>query len=449
VPLPPYPVAPNPVSWASKQVITTALLTQDMANAALLLANRPLFMGAQTLQAQSIANGPGMTLVNLDTEFVDSWNGHQIPNPTWNAPLAGVYLVEGSLEVAAFAANTTALGVGIQTAQGTTVVSSNMGGQTCGNGSTPTGVATADLVALDPATSGNVALLGECSGAAANVTGTKGGATLKAEWVGLLPTGAAPGTVVRTANPAKLWPPGAGTVITTPGGIPAGATSFQVADTTGIEEFATLGLDYLHGRQMSPGAETVFVPSTVSGHTVTISPGTLYPHAEGAPVAVPVGEQFLRLQVCDAINFLAYPPYAVMDTLGSAQSIPSQTIPAGTQISFTEAALDNFGGWNGATAYFAPFPGIYYVYGQVFMQSASGYTAVAGLSVNSGTVQWGAGPTNQSSTSRPLCATVRRHLRLNAGDNVQLFVTQNSGSSIGLSNSAGFVSKMIVVFRRF
>jgi hypothetical protein len=74
---------------------------------------------------------------------------------------------------------------------------------------------------------------------------------------------------------------------------------------------------------------------------------------------------------------------------------------------------------------------------------------VAGLCVNSGTVQWGAGPTNEGSSGRPLCATVRRHLRLNAGDNVQLFATQNSAGNLALSNTLGLVSKMIVVFRRF
>jgi hypothetical protein len=448
VPLPPYPVAPNPVTWSVGEVITTGLLAEDLGNAALLLANRPLFVGGQTLQAQTIANGPGLTVVDLDTEWLDSWNGHTIPNPSWAAPIAGVYLVEGSLEVHSVA-DTIAVGCGIQTEQATTLISQNMGGQSVGDGSTPVGVTVADLVALDPATTGNVALLGEISGGTSTVTGTGGGATLKAEWVALPTSGTGAGTLVTSPSLAALWPPGAGTVITSPGGVAAGAMTLKVADTTGMQVNGRLGLDYYLGQQTAPVAETVII-SGISGNTVTlVSPGALYSHAQGAPVAVPISAQFLNSQARDAINFLAYPPVAAMNTYGNIQSIPAQTIPAGTAVQFAQATVDNFGGWNSNTAYVAPVGGIYYVYGQVFFDSATGFTAVAGLSVNSGTIQWGAGPTNSSGTSRPLCATVRRHLRLNAGDNVQLFANQNSVGALSLSDSAGLVSKMIVVFRRF
>lgn len=445
MPLPPYPVAPAPGTWNAKDLISTARLTADLANAALLLANRPLFYGAQSTTGQSIANGT-ITPLQLDTEFVDSWQGHLIPNAPWRVPLAGVYLADGDVECNALAANTQTLTAGIQSiVNGSNT--NNDGGKICGNGVNNPGATCADLIQLDPATTDGVALYGECIGGTQPVAIMRGGAKLKVEWVGLPVTGASAGTVVSAPQPAAMWPKGSGSTITNAGGIAAAATSVTVSDPTGVVIGGTLGLDWLNGSPTASTAEAVTVTG-VAGSVIGIT-ATLYPHAQAAPVAVPVSAAFLNQQARDAIRFLSYPPMACLDTNGSSPTLGNLAFPAGSAITFTRANIDNFGAWNGTSGWVAPVAGLYYVFGQVYLQATASYTMGAGLRINSGTTQWGSTPANQSTTARTMCATVRRHLRLNAGDTIQLLGTQNSGAPIALQNVAGQVSKLIVVFRSF
>jgi hypothetical protein len=441
VALPPYPVNPAPITWTKEEIISTARLNADLANAALLLANRPLLVAAQSTTGQALAITTAVP-IQLDTEYVDTWNGHQIPNPNYAVPLSGWYLAEGDVEVLPFAANSSTVTAGIQSVAGGTTTQ-NDGGRVFGNGVNNAGATCADLVQLTAPTD-TIALYGECLGQAGTIAIAKGGAKLKTEWVAV-PSAA--GTVVTSPIAAAMWPPGSGTTITNSGGIAAGATSVTVTDATGMVVGGTLGLDWLNGLMTAATAETVTIAS-VSGTTIGIS-ATLYSHAQTAPVAVPVSAAFLNQQVRDAIRFLSYPPIACVDNSGSAATLATQTFPASTPITFTRANVDNFGGWS-TNKYTIPVAGVYYVFGQVFVAAgSSSFTLAAALQVNSGTAQWGTTTTNGSATARTMCATVRRHMRFAAGDVVQLVGNQNSGTSLSLSVATTSLSKLILVWRGF
>jgi hypothetical protein len=110
--------------------------------------------------------------------------------------------------------------------------------------------------------------------------------------------------------------------------------------------------------------------------------------------------------------------------------------------------VDNFRGWNSGENYIFPVSGVYYVYGQVLMSSAETNLS-AGIAVSGGTIQWGAS-VRSDGTAEPLCATVRREIRVTAGEYVTLYCCQNSGSTLSLLTSGGAsYSTMIIIFRGF
>lgn len=436
MPLPPYPVVPQPVSWSPRKQILTGLLRGDLTNAAILLANRPLFAGSQVTTGQSLT-GPGTNLVKLDTENVDGWQMHQVPASTIACRFPGFYLIDGYVEGTAIGL-TQSIATGVrQVINGT--VTDVFGGCGPGNGLADQGYTTAHLVQLDPSTGDECALI------ASPTTGcTCSQAAVKAEWVGLPSTSSVwpTGTVVTSPQPASPWPFGA-TTITNVGGIAAGATSMTVSDPTGIVVGGSLGLDYLAGQAVSPLAETVTVTS-VAGATIGIT-ATLYPHggslSPGA-VAVPLSAAFLNQQARDMIDFLCYPPLAMASYTPGSTTIPSQTFPAGTAMPLPTVGPDNFGGMASST-YTFPVSGVYYVFG-VAQATGVNFTLNAGLSVNGGTTQWGTAVNNTSASTVELGATVRRHLRVTAGETLQLFASQNNGSPVSLLSA-----RLIVVFRSF
>ncbi|MCG6493447.1 hypothetical protein [Kitasatospora sp. A2-31] len=75
--------------------ITGATYQQDVTDAATFLTNRPLFKGYQSA-AQAISSG-SLTALLLDTEVIDSYNGHDLSVNTsrWTCPAgaAGYYSV--------------------------------------------------------------------------------------------------------------------------------------------------------------------------------------------------------------------------------------------------------------------------------------------------------------------------------------------------------------------
>ena len=133
--------------------------------------------------------------------------------------------------------------------------------------------------------------------------------------------------------------------------------------------------------------------------------------------------------------------------LGTTQTVASQTFPAATAVTWKAATVDNFSGWNSAAEYVFPVSGVYYVYGQVLLESAE-TNASAGIAVSGGTVSWG-DSVRTSSTAESLCPTVRREIRVTAGQYVSLYVSQSSGGTLSLPTSGDVYSTLLVVFRGF
>jgi hypothetical protein len=112
--------------------------------------------------------------------------------------------------------------------------------------------------------------------------------------------------------------------------------------------------------------------------------------------------------------------------------------------------VDNFGGFASNT-YTIPVSGVYLVYGQVYYAgSSTGFVAGAGIKVGSGTTQWGTVWAFSGGTAQALAATVRRNLRLTAGQTIKLIAYQAVGSAMNTEVAApGGTSKLVVVFRSF
>lgn len=443
-----FPLPPDPITWEPGTNITAPELRADPANLAWLLTKRPLLAAAQLTTAQAIAESTRVA-VTLDAEYVDNWNGHTIGDATYAAQFAGWYLAEGTIIIngTAQAGNVIA---GIEVVQNS-AGSALYGGRNVPNGTNITGPTCADLVQLNPFTGDTVALFAYQSIATTEDL-AEPGAYFSAQWVAL-PTnitegeGWINGTLVDSPEPAALWPPGSGTLLTA--SIAAGATSMTVGETTGMIVGGTLGLDYYEGSPVSPMAEAVTITS-ISGTTIGIS-ATAYPHGGTLTpgyVAIPVSAAFMNQQVRDCINFLAYPPICRLTNIASTQTVESQTFPAGTPVTFVTLTVDNFRGWNSGENYIFPAAGVYYVYGQVLLETAE-MNMSAGISISGGTIQWGAS-VRTAGTAEPLCATVRREIRVTAGQYVTLYCSQNSGGTLSLLTGGGDAySTLVIVWRGF
>jgi hypothetical protein len=166
----------------------------------------------------------------------------------------------------------------------------------------------------------------------------------------------------------------------------------------------------------------------------------------------------MNQQVRDKIRFLAYRPIARLTTQGGTQSLPSQSWPAGTAITWSDPAtsgyrdVDNFTGWSvfSPTRYTFPLPGTWYLYGQVYLaDTSSPFTASAGLSVSGGTIWWGDRTLSAGSASESACATVRRVVRVTAGQYAEVYGSQGSGGSLAVKATATAHSRMLCVWRGF
>ncbi len=434
--LPPFPVLPSPRTWSPGDKLLTPLLRADPGNALLLLANPPLVIAGQTVTGQSIPSGAD-TALTLDTDLTDTWGAHAIPAKTIAPPLAGWCLAEGFPNLASISSGTCI--AGIQAVQGGVTTSCD-GGRGAGNGVSNLLPNVADLVQVNPATSDTIALYcAQTSGTAK----TLAAAWLKTEWVA-----ASSGTVVTSPVPAAGWTSG-GTVLLEAAA--AGDTTVLVSDPSGIAAGTVIALDY-----GNPAAENVTV-SSVSGQTATVS-ACAYPHPALSPVSVPVSAAWMNQQVRDKIRFLAYRPIARLTTQGGSQSLPSQSWPAGTAITFASPAgaglrcVDNFGGWaaGNPTRYTFPLSGTWYLYGQVYLaDTSSPFTVSAGLAVSGGTIWWGDRTLTAGSAGEFACATVRRVIRAAAGQYAEVYGSQGSGGSRTVQTTAIAHSRMLAIWRGF
>jgi hypothetical protein len=155
---------------------------------------------------------------------------------------------------------------------------------------------------------------------------------------------------------------------------------------------------------------------------------------------------FMNTNVRNAVNFLSYPPVCKAVYTAGTSTLPSQSFPAGTIVPLGTVTIDNYSGFSVSThLYTAPVAGNYFCYGQVcFNAVSSAYTLAAGLSVNGGTISWGDAVYQSASAAVGNGCTVRRRLRLNAGDTVGLYGQQSSGGAVELNTSAVNQTRLIV-----
>lgn len=160
------------------------------------------------------------------------------------------------------------------------------------------------------------------------------------------------------------------------------------------------------------------------------------------------GEVPFNVHVRDVLRWLRHPPAARLDSAGTSQTVPSSTW---TSINFTAEQFDNYGGHSTSSnpsRYTVQRDGLYFVYGLASLAEVgtTGYR-LSQLLVNGTTAYGGtsvrpvAGSTIGSSL--PACA----HIRLTAGDYVELQSYQSSGSALAVKGGTGDASKLVVVWR--
>jgi hypothetical protein len=139
----------------------------------------------------------------------------------------------------------------------------------------------------------------------------------------------------------------------------------------------------------------------------------------------PVTSADFNNYITNSVNFLSYVPYC-----RAIQTTPQAAISSGasTQMTGMTSMLDNYGQWNAATStWTCQVPGIYLLFCQAgFPNQGTAYAASSFLRITSG------GNTASFNGSKgwsfnPV-ASVMRRFRLNAGDTVQVFGFQTSGS---------------------
>lgn len=161
------------------------------------------------------------------------------------------------------------------------------------------------------------------------------------------------------------------------------------------------------------------------------------------------GEVPLNVHLRDVLDFLRYPPVCRVDSAGTSQTLPSG---AWTSINMPTETIDNYGGHStssNTSRYTVQRAGLYYVYGLAAVTdpgSPTGFRA-SRLLVNGTTAYAGTSchpdPSSVLGTAVPVCA----HLRLAAGDYVELQMFHTQGSAISVKTGAGDASRLIAVWR--
>ena len=159
------------------------------------------------------------------------------------------------------------------------------------------------------------------------------------------------------------------------------------------------------------------------------------------------GEVPLNTHVRDVIRWLRMPPACRIDSAGTTQTLTSGSW---TSITFTGAQLDNYTGWSAAqpTRYTVQRPGLYYVYGLASVGEASGATGYRAtrLAVNGTTFYAGTSCTPAPSTTLGTALAACAHIRLNAGDFVELQM-RPQGNNVPVKSGAGDSSRLIMLWR--
>jgi hypothetical protein len=382
----PLPVLPVTTTWASEEIVPAPVLRAQVSDAVALLAARPMFIGSQTAAAQSIGTG-ATTAITLDTEQADNWSGHQISTDSsqYYGMLAGWYLCEASVPLNYTGGNGT--------------LSAEIGGVQNGGSLTYYGGQRA----------------GSNSG---RVTGV---------------------TCAKLMQMVSVGTFGAGDYIS--------AGVFQSSGNSQDLLNAAGQFPYLSARWVSAlaGTQPLIVPTN---------------DAWPSPPAV-LGHVFVNKNVRDTINFLIYPPIgewvqSATQNLASQSSVPATgtTIGLGS-VALNPAVVDNYGAYNQTSnVWTAPVAGVYYAYGQLGLTTGSNAVSLgAGLTVTSPNYNSGSaftiwGGTQAAVASSVQCASVRRRLRLSAGDTISLagFQKDSGSASNALNTTGSWLSRLILVW---
>jgi hypothetical protein len=226
--------------------------------------------------------------------------------------------------------------------------------------------------------------------------------------------------------------------------------------------------DYVQGAvyQSSGATQNMVITSTkfaaltarwVAAISGTAGLGVPANPAWAVPPAI-VTSAFLNANVRDAIRFLIYPPimeYVRTSTAGSLFSQASLPL-VGTTISLDTATVDNYTAFSTSTnTWTAPVAGRYYCYGCVaFLSDAASVALGAGLTVTSSNYNGGTQITLWGGLSgipggSTCAAVVRRQLRLNAGDTIQLaaFHHDTASGNGAFGQNQNWQSRLITVWQ--
>jgi len=367
-----YPGPPDGMhTWSltTPEVITVAILRNDITAAAWWLSAPPLYSGQQAVYPQEISSGNDQ-VIYLDTTVNDPLNeGSEADGAGVFGAYSGWYLAFGMVSFdAASASKDFAAGIGAQQFGNITVVH----GQTCpSNPGYITLLITCDMQPLNTYASDNMALWGyQDAGSVFTYVYGLSTSQLYGPQNSLAPT-------FNMLYAARMSPP-AGWASSLP--VPAG-TAFS--DTT----------------QITGAFMNAAIRDTVNF--------LQYP-----PVC--------RLQLTSTIQIAsAVFPAGTAVTFSTAQILGRNS--------------DTYGGWNGATRYTFPAAGLYYVYGQVaFLNNTTGTDRACGLRVSAGTTQWGSTEASANDSTGHVSVAVQM-IRATAGQYVELIGYSNATTTGGIS----------------
>ena len=464
IPFPPYPLTPQPVTYAEDANIPASTLRSDVDNATLLLTQPPLFVGTQTGSPTPFvaAAGSGATITTAGA-------GYSAAQPL---VLSGSVPTPLSAGTVYYASGVSGQLFGLALTSGGSAVTLTSGGsgtatsiQFLVSGSVPTAL-NLDTTVTDPwaghLTTSNVPTyyaifpgyyLCELE-VPLNYTGGSGSVSVAIEGQ----EGAGPvttyggqcmpnsGTSSRYAQPsvAKLL------AFSVAGSYGAPANNYvqgAVYQDSGSQQQALI----------NPGRSSQFQVQWVAALTGTAGLPVPDNDTWAAPPQV-VSSTFVNKNIRDTIGFLSYIPICEAYYAAGTQTLASQTsLPAaGSAVSLDTAYIDTYSAFSTSThTWTAPVPGTYWCYGQAPVKGGSGAVSVAcGLTVtsanyNGGTAftLWSGAQTASTSSSEVNCANVRRLLRFNAGDTVKLAAFQDGASSPVLPSAGIWQSRLIIIWR--
>lgn len=378
-----YPA--GPIAWNAGQSYPLRLpaflyandLNEQLSAAVSFLAAKPAFKGAQ-LTAQSIPNNT-LTSVTLDTELADAWNMHSNSGDTSQVVVPtgcdGIWLVQGAVPYAA--PNTT----GTYGAAWASYNGTGIPGQRVGLGATTGTVYEPGVVDLIAASAGDYFQLEawQVSGVAANTAINTASSSV--------PTGSVPFTDAYYPYLNCRWAAANNSV---PSGV--------------------MQVPYLQG----DGTWSANQPLTLTAP----NPATWTNLAEAT-------SSQLNNDILKSVLFLANVPFMRAVASGSPAAITSSST---SQVTGLGVSLDNWGTFASNT-WTCPLSGLYLVSGLVgFPQQASAYSDVCYIHATISGVA--ANYPGSGSFGVNVASSATRVLRFSAGDTVQLYAFQNSGSTI-------------------